>query len=105
MIGALLANDPTQTEKILVNELSHVGALPMGAVPSAFFWYHHCGYREVWNNASWNDPSMHRTMDEYIEEAVRKGRWQEKAPLAPDKPPRVLFEIGGNLLRWQRGSR
>ena len=24
--------------------------------PPAFFWYHHCGYREVWNKPEYSDP-------------------------------------------------
>ncbi|MBW2236053.1 MAG: molybdopterin-dependent oxidoreductase [Deltaproteobacteria bacterium] len=104
VLDAMRAQDPTLTEEIVVAELGYGGALPMGAVPSAFFWYHHCGYAETWNRASWNDPSMRRSLSEYIEEATEKGWWQGQARPSPDTPPRVLFEIGGNLLRRQRGG-
>ena len=104
VIDGMLAQDPTLTQEIAVAELSYMGLFPMTAVPSAFFWYHHCGYREAWNNPSWNDPSMRRSFDDYVREAEEKGWWQGTVQPPPDNPPRVLFEIGGNLLRRQRGG-
>jgi DMSO reductase family type II enzyme molybdopterin subunit len=104
MLDAMLAQDPTLTEEILVADLSYMGAIPLRAVPSAFFWYHHCGYREAWNRNSWNDPSMKRSFDEYVQEAMEKGWWDKAIEPPPETPPRVLFEIGGNLLRRQRGG-
>ncbi len=76
-----------------------------GMIPPAFFWYYHCGYRDRWNNKQWNDPAMKRTFDEYVNEAVDAGWWQGVLKPAPDRPPRVLFEVGGNMLRRQRGGR
>ena len=76
-----------------------------GMVPPAFFWYYHCGYRERWNNKQWNDPQMRRTFDEYLTEAVESGWWNGVIKPDPAKPPRVLFEVGGNMLRRQRGGR
>jgi DMSO reductase family type II enzyme molybdopterin subunit len=76
-----------------------------GMVPPAFFWYHHCGYRERWNNRAWSDPAMRRSFDEYLQEAMDSGWWQGVVKPDPDKPPRVLFEVGGNMLRRQRGGR
>jgi DMSO reductase family type II enzyme molybdopterin subunit len=76
-----------------------------GMVPPAFFWYHHCGYRERWNNPEWGDPTMRRSFDEYLQEASDSGWWEGVVKPAPDKPPRVLFEVGGNMLRRQRGGR
>jgi DMSO reductase family type II enzyme molybdopterin subunit len=104
MLDAILAQDPTLTEELLVAELSYQGAVPLPGTPSAFFWYHHCGYGEAWNKAGWNDPSMRRPFDEYVREAIEKGWWQGNIRPPPDTPPRVLFEIGGNLLRRQRGG-
>ncbi|MCK6554714.1 molybdopterin-dependent oxidoreductase [Candidatus Binatia bacterium] len=104
MVEALLAEDPTLTEEILIARLSSGGALPVGMSPSAFFWYYHCGYRELWNNAAWSDPAMKRTFDEYVEEAMTRGWWNGQALPPPDQPPRVLIEIAGNLLRRQRGG-
>jgi anaerobic selenocysteine-containing dehydrogenase len=104
MLDAVLAQDPDLTEEILVAEMSYQGNLPVSAVPPAFFWYYHCGYREAWNNAAWNDPSMKQPFDAYVREGMDKGWWQGLVRPAPDTPPRILFEIGGNLLRRQRGS-
>jgi DMSO reductase family type II enzyme molybdopterin subunit len=104
VLDAMLAQDPTMTEEILIAEMSYQGALPGGPVPSAFFWYHHCGYAEAWNNAAWNDPSMKRSFDDYIREGTEKGWWQGMVRPAPETPPRVLVEVGGNLLRRQRGG-
>lgn len=44
---------------------------------------------------------MARTFDEYVEEAVERGWWNDHMP---EKPPQVLIEVGGNLLRRQRGG-
>jgi DMSO reductase family type II enzyme molybdopterin subunit len=104
MLDAMLAQDPTLTEEILVAELSYQGAVPLRSSPSAFFWYHHCGYGEAWSQAGWNDPSMKRSFDDYVREATERGWWDRSIQPPPDKPPRVLFEIGGNLLRRQRGG-
>ncbi len=104
MLKALLSQDPTLTEEIVVAEMSYQGAFPLRMTPSAFFWYHHCGYGEVWNKAGWNDPSMKRSFDDYVKEAVEKGWWKGMDRPSQDAPPRVLFEIGGNLLRRQRGG-
>jgi DMSO reductase family type II enzyme molybdopterin subunit len=76
-----------------------------GMIPPAFFWYYHAGYRDRWNNKQWNDPGMRRTFDEYLNEAVESGWWDGVIKPAPDTSPRVLFEVGGNMLRRQRGGR
>jgi steroid C-25 hydroxylase alpha subunit len=104
MIDAALAQDPSLTEEILVTEMGYVGARMGGTVPPAFFWYHHCGYREAWNRPEWNDPSMRRPFDDYMREAMEKGWWEGSVQPSPDTPPRVIFEFGGNLLRRQRGG-
>ncbi len=104
MMNAVLAQDPTLTPEILIAEMGYQGALAGMGVPSAFFWYYHCGYREAWNKAEWNDPSMRRSFDEYVQEAIDKGWWQGNVQPPPDIPPRVLFEFGGNMLRRQRGG-
>jgi DMSO reductase family type II enzyme molybdopterin subunit len=104
MTKAVLAQDPTLTEEIVMAESGYAGAASGGSIPPAFFWYHHCGYREAWNKAEWNDPSMKRPFGDYLQEAIDRGWWTGTVEPAPDKPPRVLFEIGGNLLRRQRGG-
>jgi len=104
LVGFFLNADPTLTEEILMHEQAYAQAATSGTVPSAFFWYNHCGYREIWNNPAWNDPYMKRTFDEYVQEAVEKGWWAGSQLPPPDVTPRVIFEIGGNLLRRQRGG-
>ncbi len=104
MAGAMKAQDPTLTDEILSHEMAYRGAALGGNVPAAFFWLNHCGYREAWERAGWSDPSMKRTFSEYVQEAVGRGWWDGAQQPAPDAPPRVLFEIGGNLLRRTRGG-
>ncbi|MHC4211331.1 MAG: hypothetical protein ACYSWT_16645, partial [Planctomycetota bacterium] len=67
-------------------------------------WYYHCGYREVWNRPLYNDPGMKRSFDEYFREACDKGWWELADEQARDSVPRFLIEVGGNLLRRQRGG-
>jgi anaerobic selenocysteine-containing dehydrogenase len=99
-----LAEDPTLTQEILLSQASSEGGLRLGMTPPFFFWYYHCGYREVWNNPSWNDPSMRRSFDDYLQEALEKGWWRGLVHPTADTPHRVLFNIAGNVLRTQRGG-
>ncbi len=75
------------------------------STPPLFFWYHHCGYREVWNSREWNDPEMPRPFDDYFREATEKGWWAGVARPGPESEPRVLFGVGTNTLRRTRGGR
>jgi DMSO reductase family type II enzyme molybdopterin subunit len=104
MSDAMIAADPTLTPEILMAEFGYAGAASGGTVPPVFFWYNHCGYREVWNKGAALDPTMKRSFDEYLEEAIAEGWWAGTAQPAADLPPRVLIEIGGNVLRRQRGG-
>jgi DMSO reductase family type II enzyme molybdopterin subunit len=60
--------------------------------------YKNGGLKELYGSAKDWDPSLPREFDEYYDEAVKKG-WQ----IVPEKPTRILFEVGGNLLRRVRG--
>jgi DMSO reductase family type II enzyme molybdopterin subunit len=104
MMDQRLAQDPSLTPEMILNDMGAEVAVSIPMTPSAFFWYYHCGYREAWNNTSWSDPAMRQSFDDYLREAVEKGWWDGRIKPAPDKPPRVLFEIAGNLLRRQRGG-
>ena len=97
--------DDTEEMVAIDGIVNAVRAGVTGFVPPAFFWYYHCGYRERWNNRQWGDETMRRTFDEYLQEAIDSGWWQGVIKPDPDKPPRVLFEVGGNMLRRQRGGR
>ncbi len=104
-IEALKAEDPTMTDEIAVAEAGYRGARMGGMVPPVFFWYYHCGYRERWNKAQWNDPSMKRSFDEYISEGIERGWWDGFRTPDEKTPPQVIFEIGSNVVRRSRGGR
>jgi DMSO reductase family type II enzyme molybdopterin subunit len=104
----IAAEDPTLTAEMIQNKAAQM-AVELGGMgrmmPPAFLWYHQYGYKERWNNPENNDPTMKRSFDEYLNEAVEKGWWGESfAKAYRDVEPRVLFEAGGNLLRRQRGG-
>ncbi len=106
MLAEVKSADTTWTEEMAGIEMAcraaSAGSLLL--IPPAFFWYHHCGYRERWNNREWGDPAMKRPFDEYFREAVDKGWWQGVARPAPKTRPRVLFNVAGNTLRRVRGG-
>jgi DMSO reductase family type II enzyme molybdopterin subunit len=102
--AALKAEDPSLTDEMVRIEVSARMAGTAGMVPPAFFWYRHCGYSKNWNRAEWNDPSMKRSFDDYMREAVEKGWWSGAERPSSDAPPRVLFNTGGNTLRRMRGG-
>ncbi len=102
--AAVRAQDPSLTNEMLVHQMGYAGARMGGNVPAAVFWFNHCGYREIWDRAGWGDPGMKRPLSEYVQEAIAQGWWQGAQQPAADSRPRVLFEIGGNMLRRQRGG-
>jgi DMSO reductase family type II enzyme molybdopterin subunit len=105
IMQSLLEQDPTLTDEMAAYEVEQMMVTMIGLfTPPAFFWYHHCGYREVWNRPEYNDPAMKRTFDEYFEEACAKGWWSRADQQARKAEPRFLIEVGGNLLRRQRGG-
>ena len=62
------------------------------------FLYLYGGLKELYGSARRWDPELPRDFEEYFDEAVKKG-WQ----VVPTTPPRIIFEVGGNLLRRVRG--
>jgi DMSO reductase family type II enzyme molybdopterin subunit len=60
--------------------------------------YLYGGLDELYGSAQQWDPGLKRPFKEYFDEAVRNG-WQ----IVPKTETRVLFEVGGNLLRRVRG--
>jgi DMSO reductase family type II enzyme molybdopterin subunit len=101
---SIKSEDPTRTDEMAHIEMVARMSPQGGAVPPAFLWYYHCGFRDNWNRREWNDPTMLRDFDEYFDEAQREGWWQGVDRPGPDTPPRVYFEIGGNALRRTRGG-
>jgi DMSO reductase family type II enzyme molybdopterin subunit len=105
VMKSLIEQDPTLTDELAAYKVEQMMAAMMGLfTPPAFFWYHHCGYREVWNRKGWGDPAMKRSFDEYFEEACARGWWSSAVTAARKAEPRFLIEVGGNLLRRQRGG-
>jgi len=104
MAAAVKAQDASLTDELLVHQMGYQGAAMGGTVPPAFFWLNHCGYREIWDRPGWGDPTMKRTFSAYVDEAIEKGWWQGSQQPVATSPPRVLFEIGGSMLRRNRGG-
>jgi DMSO reductase family type II enzyme molybdopterin subunit len=105
----LSADDPTMTMEMAVIRAMEMGGAQLGGfggmIPPAFLWYHQYGYKERWNRKDWADPGMKRTFDEYLEEAMDKGWWDNaQAKMWKEVEPRVLIEAGGNVLRRHRGG-
>ncbi|MHB8375864.1 MAG: molybdopterin-dependent oxidoreductase [Dehalococcoidia bacterium] len=105
--------DPDMTEEMLAIEVERAEAtrsalspLPMSGmmIPPHFYWYYHCGYREIWNKKTWGDVGMKRTFDEYFQEALDKGWWDGLVQPGPDQTPQVLIGACGSTLRRTRGG-
>jgi len=104
----LMQQDPTRTREMIINMAASMAA-ELGGLgrmfPPAFLWYYQYGYKDRWNDPENHDPSMKRSFDEYVNEAIDKGWWgQDYSRAYRDVEPRVLFEAGGNMLRRQRGG-
>ncbi len=110
----LLEEDDTLTEEMVLIETEReevrghtvaegIPATPL-MVPPAFYWYHHAGYKDVWNNPDWNDPEMKRSFTEYMDEAMDRGWWDGLVRPAADKTPRVYLGVAGSTLRRTRGG-
>jgi DMSO reductase family type II enzyme molybdopterin subunit len=102
-------SDPAMTKEMALNKAQEMGAGRGGGfgnmIPPAFLWYHQYGYKERWNRDEWSDPSMRRSFEEYLQEAMDKGWWDTAmAKVWPSVAPRVLVEAGGNVLRRHRGG-
>jgi len=60
--------------------------------------YLYGGLEDLYGSSGRWDPAMKRSFKEYFDEAVENG-WQ----IVPKTATRILFEVGGNLLRRVRG--
>lgn len=65
------------------------------------FWNVHGGLLELANDSRKWDPFLKRDVKAYLQESLEK-KWQFVYP-PPGQPPRVIFEVGGNILRRLRG--
>lgn len=104
MVDGLRAQDPTLTAELAANAFWRMVGPSTGMSPPAFFWYWHAGYRDRWNRPEWNDPTMPRSFDAHWSEALEANWWGGAARPGPASPPRVLLEIGGNIVRRSRGG-
>ena len=102
LVDAIKAEDPTMTDEMAAIEMMVRMAEGGGSCPSAFFWYHHAGYAERWRR--YTDPTMKRPFDDYVREASERGWWRAADRPGPETEPRVLLEVGGNMLRRSRGG-
>lgn len=105
MSAALRESDPTLTDELAAATVFRDVGSEVGMVPPAFFWYRHAGFAQRWEDPAWADPTMPRPFAEYVEEAERAGWWGGAARPGVESPPRVLFEIAGNMLRRTRGGK
>ncbi len=119
-VQAMKQADPSRTYEIAIKEMALMrvaGQIRQAAAgepgapvgggrisPPFLWWYYHAGFKDRWNKPEWNDPSMKRSFEEYLNEAISKGWFVGVPYLPPDKEPRVLIECGGNMLRRTRGG-
>jgi DMSO reductase family type II enzyme molybdopterin subunit len=103
-MAALRGQDEEASDEILGYELLQRGLVSGTSSPPAFFHYYHCGYKETWNKKEWSDPTMARSFDDYVADAVRRGWWGGLVKPGPSSDPQVLFIVATNPIRRQRGG-
>lgn len=117
-IAMLKSVDPTLTTELAMTDITRgarglagqlalaAGKKPPQPAESApvFWWYYHAEYGDRWNNREWSDPSLPRTFDEYMQEALDKGWWDGLDHPGKDEVPQILIECGGNTMRRTRGG-
>jgi len=100
----LKIKDPEITDEILQRELEReMNKKQMGMVPPAFLYYFHSGYRDTWDNKQWHCPTMKRSFNEYMNEALEKGWYDGVVKPAPDQKPQVYAYCGTSPARKNRG--
>ncbi len=86
------------SDEMIVYEAARRDYARGNLVTTALFHWRHGGLRERYGSARRWDESLPREFDAYLADAVERG-WQ----FVPERPPRVLFSVGGNMLRRVRG--
>jgi DMSO reductase family type II enzyme molybdopterin subunit len=84
--------------EMMLNQLSRLEYKQGRYLATPLWLYEYGGLKELYGSAKRWDPSLPREFEEYYREAVDRG-WQ----IVPKQPTRILFEVGGNLLRRVRG--
>lgn len=102
---SLREQDPDASDEIIGNQLLQMAVVSGTSTPPVFFNYHHAGYREPWNTPGWSDPTMARSFDEYLSDAVQRGWWGGLVRPGSGTDPQVFFAVGTNPLRRSRGGR
>ena len=69
-----------------------------GFLSATLFFHRFGGLAPLTGSSRQWDPHLKRDLDAYLTEAIDKG-WQ----LPPTTEPKILFEVGGNILRRVRG--
>ena len=86
------------SEEMMISALSRLEYKSGRYLATPLWLYMYGGLEELYGSARRWDPSLPREFKEYFDEAVAKG-WQ----VVPTTRPRIVFEVGGNLLRRVRG--
>ncbi|GIW40840.1 MAG: hypothetical protein KatS3mg076_1417 [Candidatus Binatia bacterium] len=92
---------PGMTDEMLAYEIGHEQLRQGRTVSGVLFWNVHGGLLELSGRSHEWDPYLRRPVAEYLREALEKGYQFVWPP--PGKPPRVVIEYGGNILRRLRG--
>ena len=84
----------SKAEKVLLDNFVKIG-------PGVLFTYLHGGLSKDSGKPEYNDPTLPRTVDEYVDESIEKN-WM---PIYPDRdnPPRIWITGGNSILRRTRG--
>jgi DMSO reductase family type II enzyme molybdopterin subunit len=100
----LKAKDPAMTDEMVQREMERGADIErMGMVPPVFLYYFHSNYRDTWNKKEWHCPTMKRTFEEYMNEAIQKGWWDGLVRPAKDQKPLVYCYQGTSPARKNRG--
>ena len=101
----LRAEDPTVSDEMISLETAQSFMGRLGWVPPAIWLYRFCGYDELFDNLSWQDPKHGRAFGDCLEEAMDRDWWGgDMIRPAPGKEPRVFMVCGGNPMRKTRSG-
>jgi DMSO reductase family type II enzyme molybdopterin subunit len=89
------------TDEMVVYELSRASLKNGPWTSGTMFWQIHGGIKELAEGAGNWDPYLKRSPRDYLKESLDNG-WQVVSP-PPGHPPRVIFEVGSNVVRRLRG--
>ena len=91
------------TDEMIILEYARDAAAKRRVNPSSLFHYFHSGLLELSKkNQSW-DPSLKRSVQAYVDEALEKG-WHNVWP-SPDRTPKAIIQFGGSILHRSRATK